>query len=154
MQPTPPCQTPTCWWKTQPSGLLLCWQLQLGSYSEFCFLSPSYVAFWDSKTSHRPACERVSYWVEASPHLRFPPQDESWSLTPLSHFFSFIFCPTSFWRKWAAFLGAWCPSPAFRSCSVEVAQHSNDLLMILWGRKWLPHPIPLPSWNCPWHLWF
>ena len=26
------------------------------------------------------------------------------------------FCLTSFWRKWAAFLGAWCPLPAFRSC--------------------------------------
>ena len=29
-------------------------------------------------------------------------------------FLSFIFCPTSFWRQWAAFLGAWC-LPAFRS---------------------------------------
>ena len=34
-------------------------------------------------------------------------------------------------------------------------------LMNLWGRKWSPHPIPLPSWDCPpplssfclpWHL--
>ena len=24
---------------------------------------------------------------------------------------SFIFCPISFWRQWAAFLGAWCPLP-------------------------------------------
>ena len=23
-------------------------------------------------------------------------------------FLSFIFCPTSFWRRWAAFLGTWC----------------------------------------------
>ena len=28
---------------------------------------------------------------------------------------------------------------------VEVAQHSNDLLMNLWGRKLCLHPIPLPS---------
>ena len=40
--------------------------------------------------------------------------------------------------------GAWCPLPAFRSCSVEVAQHSNDLLMNLWGRKWSPCLIPSP----------
>ena len=28
-----------------------------------------------------------------------------------------------------------CPPSAFRSCFVEVAQHSNALLMNLWGRK-------------------
>ena len=37
--------------------------------------------------------------------------------------------PHSFWREWAAFLGAWCPLPVFRRCFVEFAQHSNDLLM-------------------------
>ena len=52
----------------------------------------------------------------------------------LSLFLSFIFCPTSFWREWAAFLGTWCPPPVFRSCFVEVAQQSNDLLMNLWER--------------------
>ena len=54
-------------------------------------------------------------------------------------------CPTSFRREWTAFLGAWWPPPAFRSCFVEVAQHSNDLLMTLWGRNWSPHPIPHQS---------
>ena len=29
---------------------------------------------------------------------------------------------------------------------MEVAQHSNDLLMNLWGRKWSPCPIPPLSW--------
>ena len=53
----------------------------------------------------------------------------------------------SFQIEWAAFLDAWCPPPAFRNCFVEVAQHSNDLLMNLWGRKWSHHPIPLPSWD-------
>ena len=63
----------------------------------------------------------------------------------LSLFSSFIFCPPSR-RQWAAFLGAWCPPPAFRSCKfVEFAQRSNDLLMNLWGRKWSPHPIPPAS---------
>jgi len=34
----------------------------------------------------------------------------------LSLFLSFVFCPTSFRRQWAAFLGAWCPLPVFRRC--------------------------------------
>ena len=59
--------------------------------------------------------------------------------------FIFIFCFTSFQRQWATFLGALCPPPAFRSCFVKFAQHSNVLLMNLWGRKWFPHPIPPPS---------
>ena len=63
----------------------------------------------------------------------------------LSLLLSFIFCPTSFKREWATLLGAWCHLPAFRSCFVEVAQHSKDLLMNLSGRKWSPHPIPSPS---------
>ena len=48
--------------------------------------------------------------------LRLPSWDGSPSLPLLSLFISFIFCPTSFQRHWAAFLGAWFPLPAFRSC--------------------------------------
>ena len=68
----------------------------------------------------RPTCERVSYCLETSPPSRLPPQDGSLSLTLLSLFLSFIFCSTSFRREWAAFLGAWCPLPVFRSCFVEL----------------------------------
>ena len=39
------------------------------------------------------------------PLLRLPSRDGSLSLTLLSLFLSFIFCPTSFRRQWAAFLG-------------------------------------------------
>ena len=105
---------------------------------------PSFVALWDSKIPHRSSGERVLWCLETSPLLRLPSQGRSPSVTLLSLFLSFIFCPTSFQRQWAAFLGAWCPPPAFRSCFVEFAQHSNDLSMNLWGRKWYPHPIPLP----------
>ena len=63
-------------------------------------------------------------------------------------FLSFIFCPTSFRRECVAFLGVWCPPPVFRSCFVYIAQHLNDLLMNMWGRKWSPCPI-LPSWDHP-----
>ena len=49
-------------------------------------------------------------------------------------------------KTWVAFLGAWCPLPAFRSCFVEFTQRLNALLMNLWGRKCFPHPTPPPSW--------
>ena len=65
-----------------------------------------------------------------------------------------IFCPTSFKREWAAFLGAWCPLPAFRSCFVEFAQHLNNLLMNLWAIKWSPCPIPPPSQGSPTQQYF
>ena len=97
------------------------------------------------QNSHRPTCERVSYCVETSPPSRLPPQVRSPSLTFLSLFSSSIFCPTSFPREWAAFLGAWCSLPVFRSCFVGFAQCSNVLSMNMWGRKWSPHPIPPSS---------
>ena len=65
------------------------------------------------------------------PLLQLPSWDGSPSLNLLSLFLSFIFCPTSFRRQWAAFLGAWCPLLAIRSCFVQFAQHSNVLLMNL-----------------------
>ena len=85
--------------------------------------------------------------METSPPSRLPPQDGSLSLNVLSLYSSFIFYLTSFQRNWAAFLGAWCSLPAFRSCFVEVAQHSDGILMNLWGRKCPPRPIPLPFWD-------
>ena len=78
-----------------------------------------------------------------------PPKNGSPSLSLLSLFSSFILCPTSIWRDRAAFLHVWYPLRTFRSCSVKVTQHSTVLLTNLWGRKWSPHPIPLPFWDCP-----
>ena len=56
--------------------------------------------------------------------------------------FIFYILSISFQREWAAFLGVWCPLLVFRSCFVEFAEHSNDLLKNFWGRKWSPCPIP------------
>ena len=64
-----------------------------GSYL-FIF-PPCYVALGDSKTYPRPAHERVSWCLETS-LLKFPSLDGSPSLTLLSLFISFTFCPTSF----------------------------------------------------------
>ena len=65
------------------------------------------------------------------PLLRLLSQDGSSSLALLSLFLSFIFCPTSFRRQWASFLGAWCPLLAIRSCFVKFAQRWIVLLMNL-----------------------
>ena len=104
--------------------------------------------------SHRHICERVSYCVETALPSLLPPQDGTVSLNLLSLFLSFIFCPVSFLRDWTAFLGAWCPLLASRSCSVEVAKHPNDLLVNLWGRKWSPHSTPSSSLDCPLSMGF
>ena len=110
---------------------------------------PSYVALWDSKARHRPTSKSVSWCLETTLFFktlflgRISAPTSFVSL--LSLFLSFVFCPTSFQRQWAAFLCAWCPLPAFRSCFVEFAQCSDVLSMNLWGRKCSPCPIPLPS---------
>ena len=107
-------------------------------FQSFCSLR-----FQSSPTDF--ALERVSYCVETSPS-RLPPQDGSPSLNSLS-FVTFIFCLTSFWTDWFAFLGI-C-GPLFGSSFVEVVPHADDRLMYLWGSKWSPHPIPLSSWDHP-----
>ena len=116
MQPVPPCSAPACWWQLWVLGGAIR-HIICGFYL-FIF-PPGYVSLWDSKTSHRPTGESVSWCLKFSPLLRLPSQDGSLSLPLLSLFLSFIFCPTSFWRQWAAVLGAWCPLPAFRSCGIS-----------------------------------
>ena len=110
---------------------------------------PCYVALCTSKACHRLSSESVSWCLETSLFLRLPSQDAAPSLPLLSLFLSFKIFPTSLQRQWAAFLGARCPLPAFRSCFVEFTQRLNVLLMNLWGRKWSPHPIPLASSEFP-----
>ena len=116
----------------------------------FIFL-PCYVAFCASKAHHRLSSESVSWCLETSLFLRLPSWDGTpflgQSSLPISFvsFFVFYIFPTCSRRQWSAFLGAWCPLLAFRSCFVEFTQRWNVLWMSLWGRKWSPRPIPPPS---------
>ena len=149
MQPTPLC----------PAHLLVAdvsiWATSLLALAVRCifcgffffFSPPSYIALWDSQLPTDPSVRGFLTVWKFLLHDSLPRMGPS--LTLLSLFLLFIFCPTSFQREWAAFLGAWCPPPAYRYCFVEVVQYSNDLLMNLWGRKWSPSPIPLPSWDHP-----
>ena len=113
MQLTPPCSAPSCWWltlsvwATSPLGIVV--RHVICGFYFFIYFPPGYVALWVSKTPHRSASEKVSWCLETSPLSQLPPWDESPSLTLLSLFLPFIFCPTSFRRQWAAFLGPTLP---------------------------------------------
>ena len=123
-----------------------------------CFTPASgYVALWYSKILHRPAGEWVSWCLETSPPSGIPPRNGSEALTLLSLFFSIIFCPTAFQRQWAAFLGPWCPLPAFRNCFLEFAQHSmffrwiceEKVVFLFYSSTTLGPPLRRELWILP-----
>ena len=130
MHPAPPCSAPACWWLMWALGYFSAGSclrhIICGFY--WCIFPTSYVVLWDSKTPHRPAGERVSWCLETSPPSRLPPQERSLSLTLLSLFLSFIFCPTSFQRQWPAF---WVPNVLFQQSEV-VLWNLLSFQMIFW----------------------
>ena len=115
MQPTPPFPTPALWWQMWVSGLFLCWQLLLDGYSVgFIFFSRlCYPLRFQNSTQARLWDGFLLFGSFSS--CTTPSQGQVSIPNSLSLFLSFIFCPTSFWREWAAFLGDWCPLSAFRS---------------------------------------
>ena len=160
MQPATPCPACTRWPWIWVSGLLLCWELWLGAYSVgffvfcFCFCLSSRLR-WPLRFQNSPQTHRWECVLLFGNFSSFMTPSPGWITVPnsLVSLFVFYICPTYFWREWADFLGAWCPLPAFRSCLVEVTQHSNDLFINIWGRKWSSWPIPPPSWDCPHECW-
>ena len=114
-------------WATSPLGVSVR-RVICGFY---LFFSPSYVALWDSKTPHRPASERVSSYLKTSPLLRLPPWDGSPSLTLLSLFLSFIFCPTSFWR-----LPFWVPGVLYQRSEVVLWYLFSIQMIFQWICGW------------------
>ena len=107
MQPTPLC----------PAHLLVAdvsiWAASLLAVAVRCIFSVSFFFFFfflvmlpsEIPKPPRHAPERVSYCVETSPPSSLPCQDRSLSLTLLSIFLSFIFCPTSFQREMGCLSG-------------------------------------------------
>ena len=161
MQPTPPCSAPTCWWQMWVSRLLLCWELLLRHViCGFCLFI--YFSSWLCCPLRFQNSPQTLLWegflVFGNFSFKTPSWDRSPPLTLLSLFLSFIFCPTFFWRQWAAFLDAWCPLPAFRSCFVEFAQRSVFFWWIFGGESGLPvlflchlRTAPLPLvFSCVW----
>ena len=122
MQPVSPCPAPAHWWRRQVSGLLLHWQLHLGTYSVgFLFLFFFFfLVMLPSEIPKLPTDPPVrgfpTVWK-----LLFHYSLPRMGLCPwiFCLFLSFVFCPTSFWTGWAAFLGAWC----------VLCQHSE---VVLW----------------------
>ena len=127
------------------SGLLLCWQFWLGTILLLFFLP----VMLPSEIPKLPTSHLWEGFLLFG-NFSFTTPSPGWVSVPNNcvSLLSFIFCPTSFQRERAAFLGAWCPLPAFINCFVEIVQHSKELLMNLWGRKCSPCPIPPPSWDC------
>ena len=127
-----------------------CREFQLGTWSVGFIYLCIYFSSWlccPLRFQNSPQTDQWECFLVFGNFSPFKTLSLGWISIPTSFslFLSFIFCPTSFRRQWAAFLGAWCPLPAFRSCFVEFAQRSNVLSMNLWWRKWSAHPIPLPS---------
>ena len=136
----------------QASALLLCW----GSYCRARNLRVLIIYFFSLLSC--PLCfqslAQIRQWegflVFGSFSLfktPFPGQNS----VPPSFVSVFVFYIFSYLlsKSWVAFLGAWCPLLAFKSCFVGFTRRLNALLMNLWGRKCSPHPTPLPSWLLP-----
>jgi len=94
-----------------------------------------------------PNRERVYYSVETSSWL--PPWDGYLSQILCLFFHHYLL--SYFISKRLACLSGYLGSSASiqKFFFVEVASHEDDLLTYLWGRKWSPDPIPLPSLDRP-----
>ena len=87
--PVQPRSPRPCWWPMQASGLLLCWQLQLGAYSVgYFFFLLVILPFEIPKLPTDPPVREFPT-VETSPSW-LPPQDGSPSLTLFSLFVFYI----------------------------------------------------------------
>ena len=149
MQPMPPCLAPTCWWQTLASGLLLHWQLQLSVFLWVFFFFFFSCLCCPLRFQNSPRTRLWEGFLLCGNFFSFKTSSPEWISIPNSFVSVFVFHILSYLllRRMGCLSGCWCPLPAFRSCFVEIAQHSNDLLMNLWGIKWYSCPISPPSWG-------
>ena len=115
----------------------------------FFFFSPSYISPWRFHNS-RQICLSEGFLLCGN-FSSFMIHSPGWVSIPKSVVsdFVFIFCPTSFWREWVAFLGAWFPLLCSEVVLWKLLNIQIIFLMNFLGRNWSPHPIPSPSWDCP-----
>ena len=133
--------------QTQACELLLLGNCHWTPILWWFFFFFGYAALWDSKAPHWPhlwegflLCGNFSTFMTPSPGC----------VSVLKSFVSllvFIFCPTSFWRDWFAFLGIWGSSAGVQKLFCRTCSTCRWLLMYLLGRKWSPSLIPPPSWD-------
>ena len=96
MQPSPPHLAPACCWRMQASGVLLCWELPLGTQSvDFIYLFFLPVML-PSEIPKLPTDHWWGFLVFGNFSFKTPFPGQSPSLTILSLFLSFIFCLPSF----------------------------------------------------------
>ena len=136
IQLVPPCPAPTHWWRMWASRLLLFWQLELGAESVFCFVLFFSQLCCPLKFQNSPQTHQWEGFLLFGNFFTTPSPGLVSVANSFVSLFVFYILSYLFQREWTAFLSAWCPSPAF-SCFVEVAQHSNDLL-ICGGESGLP----------------
>ena len=112
----------------------------------FVFVS-NYIASEIPNLSTGPACERVPYCVETSPPSWLLPQDGSLSqiLFLCFHLLYSIIFPL---KNLGCLSGCLVSSTSIQKLFCISCTHSNNLLMNLWRRKWSPHSISPPSWDC------
>ena len=148
MQPESPCPAPACWWPIQASGLLLHWQFQLGTYFVgFFFVCFFFVSQFSCFLRFRNSLQ-THLWEGFLPfgNFSFTTPSSGWVSVPNSFVSLFVFYILSYLilKRMGCLSGCLVSSTSIQKLFVEVAQHWNDLLMNFGGRKWLPHPVPLP----------
>ena len=147
MQRAPPCSAPARWWQTCLG------YISTGScgwaHILWCAFFPPPTPSWlccPLRFQNSPQTRQWESFLVFGNFSSFMTPSPGWVSLPNSFVSLFVFYILSYLllKTMGCLLVAWCPPQTFKSCFVEVAQHSNDLSMNLWARKWSPCPIPLP----------
>ena len=145
LQPPPPCPASTHLWQIWASGPCLHWQLCIICVCVcvcVCFLP----VVLPSEIPELPTDKPVKVFSTMWKLLLHDSLPRTVSIPKfLSLFLSFTFCPTYFWKSWAAFL---VPGVLHQLSEVVLWNLLNIQMIfwwISWGRKWSPCLIPLPS---------
>ena len=144
MQPAPPCSAPACWWWMRELGVAvrhIIWGFYLFIYLYFLpIMLPSEIP----KLPTDPLV-RVFPGVWKLPLFKIP--FPGWISIPTSFVSLFIFYILSYLltKTMGCLSGCLMSSASIQKLFCGIFSTFNVLSMNLWGRKWSPSPIPLPS---------